>query len=382
MTDSKSNPDPTDQRLPSYWEYLHVEELLALQGGLEGDEDQLSNHEVLFIVVHQVYELWFKLVLRELTTARDLIHRDPVPDQELSRLVSSLNRVTTIFEQAVSHFRVMETLSTRDFLDFRDKLLPASGFQSAQMRELEVLLGLDDERRLSLGADGGYLKALESSDGSPSPARARVERRKRDLPCFRDAVEEWLERTPIRGSCPGNEGDAEVVRGFIDEYLTSHRSELGDLEELTARQAKSEAGRKALAVRYEESHRQARAFLLAEDVDEGPDRARRSRIRAALVFIESYRELPLLAWPRAVLDGLIALEQGVTIFRQRHARMVEREIGRRVGTGGSAGVDYLDQTAVAYRVFEDLWAVRTLLVRKDACPPLEQAGFYDFRFPE
>ena len=140
----------TPQR-PNYWEYLRLEELLGLQGGLDGDESGLSDHEVLFIVVHQIYELWFKLSLRELTTARDAMHRDPVPDQELSNLVASLGRVREIMDHAASHFRVMETLSTRDFLDFRDKLLPASGFQSAQMRELEILLGLSDEVRISMG---------------------------------------------------------------------------------------------------------------------------------------------------------------------------------------------------------------------------------------
>ncbi|MFN7696966.1 MAG: tryptophan 2,3-dioxygenase family protein, partial [Deltaproteobacteria bacterium] len=104
--------------------------------------------------------------------------------------------------------------------------------------------------------------------------------------------------------------------------------------------------------------------------------AKVARVRAALVFIESYRELPLLAFPREVIDALVALEQAFVIFRQRHARMVERVIGRRVGTGGSAGVDYLDQTALRYRIFHDLWATRTLLVRRTALPPVEAPEAY------
>ena len=67
------------------------------------------------------------------------------------------------------------------------------------------------------------------------------------------------------------------------------------------------------------------------------------------------------------------------VFRQRHARMVERVIGRRTGTGGSSGVDYLDQTALKYRVFRDLWAVRTLQVAREAAPPIENAAFYGFQ---
>ena len=89
--------------------------------------------------------------------------------------------------------------------------------------------------------------------------------------------------------------------------------------------------------------------------------------------------LPLLAWPREVLAALLEVEQCFLIYRQRHARMVERVIGRRTGTGGSMGVAYLDETALRYRIFRDLWAVRTLLVRPGAAPSLEHADYYGFR---
>ena len=85
-----------------------------------------------------------------------------------------------------------------------------------------------------------------------------------------------------------------------------------------------------------------------------------NRARAGLLFIESYRELPLLAWPRTLIDAVVALEEAMLLWRTSHARMVERIIGRRIGTGGSSGVDYLDMTT-RYRIFVDLWAVRTLL---------------------
>ena len=128
---------------------------------------------------------------------------------------------------------------------------------------------------------------------------------------------------------------------------------------------------------YTSERASARAFLEARDVPEDR-RARMSRVRAAIVFIESYRELPLLAWPRVILDELVAFEQAFVIFRQRHARMVERVIGRRTGTGGSAGVDYLDQTALRYRIFTDIWAVRTILVQRSRLPALEGAATYGF----
>ena len=102
------------------------------------------------------------------------------------------------------------------------------------------------------------------------------------------------------------------------------------------------------------------------------------RRRAGLVFIESYRELPLLAWPRKLISTLIELEQSMILWRTSHARMVERMIGRRIGTGGSSGVDYLDMTT-KYRVFVDLWAVRSILIKKEALPELKNKEFYEFR---
>ena len=102
-----------------------------------------------------------------------------------------------------------------------------------------------------------------------------------------------------------------------------------------------------------------------------------SRHRAGLLFIESYRELPLLSWPRRLIDSFVDLEQSMLLFRSHHARMVERMIGRRMGTGGSSGVDYLDATT-KYRMFVDLWAVRTLLVKRDALPDIDDVAFYGF----
>jgi tryptophan 2,3-dioxygenase len=101
------------------------------------------------------------------------------------------------------------------------------------------------------------------------------------------------------------------------------------------------------------------------------------RIRAALLFIESYRDLPLLAWPRLLLDTVVEMEELFILWRTRHARMVERVIGRRIGTGGSSGVDYLDETA-RYRIFPELWAVRTLLLPRSALPPLQHPDLYHF----
>jgi tryptophan 2,3-dioxygenase len=354
----------------TYWEYVRVEELLSLQGGLEPDDTKLANDEVMFITIHQIDELWFKLALRELVVVRDLFARTRVPEQSLASAVRALRRMGILFHQIADHFALMETMTTRDYLAFRDKLAPASGFQSAQLREIEILMGLSETDRIPLGHEHTYLEALRNPDGTDSPAAVRVRRRLADRPTLRDALDDWLFRTPIDGSSPDDANDEEVVGAFVERYLEAHRAELARALTFAEHDLLTESDRERLRKRFDQEAAGAAAFLRADG-----DR-RRARIRAALVLIEGYRELPLLAWPREVVDAIVALEQAFVIFRQRHARMVERIIGRRTGTGGSAGVEYLDQTALRYRVFHDVWAVRTLQIRKTALPPVPNEAVY------
>lgn len=361
----------------TYWDYIKVEPLLALQSGLEGDEQQLSNDEVLFITVHQIDELWFKLILREMVMVRDCFARSPVPEQSLASAVRGIRRTSTLWRNVAQHFELMETMTTRDYLAFRDKLSPASGFQSAQMREIEIVMGLQSRHRVAMGHESSYLDALRNPDGTASGSLQRVESRLGGPQSLKQNLDEWLYRTPIQGSRPDEPEDAAVTAEFVEEYLTAHEREAKAHMEAARAQALNPEDGDRLHRRFTNEISEARSFLEARDQPE-PERPRASRIRAATVFIESYRELPLLAWPREVLDGIVALEQAFLIFRQRHARMVERVIGRRTGTGGSAGVDYLDQTALQYRVFSDVWAVRTLLLRRDALPPVRRSELYDF----
>ncbi len=361
----------------AYWDYIRVEQLLALQGGLDAAEANLSNDEVMFITIHQIDELWFKLALRELTAVRDLFKQNPVPEHALASAVRGVRRVENIFGHLTQHFTLMETMTTRDYLDFRDKLSPASGFQSAQMREIEILLGLLHSERVPLGHENSYMAALNNADGSPSAAADRVARRIADTPSVREVFHEWLARTPIDGSVAGQPGDEDRVREFLNSYLQSHARATRHAMELARTSALTPADEARLTARFEKEMESARAFLFAEDLPV-EERAFGMRVRAALVFLESYRELPLLAWPREVMDALCSLEQSFVVFRQRHARMVERIIGRRTGTGGSSGVDYLDQTAIRYRIFRDVWAVRTILIRNAELPRLQHPEFYGF----
>jgi tryptophan 2,3-dioxygenase len=124
----------------TYGKYLRVPELLELQ---KTASEPAHHDETLFIIIHQVYELWFKLILHEIETAVDHLWADRVV--EATRL---LRRVSEVQRVLVEQVRVLETMRPQDFLGFRYHLNPASGFQSIQFREVEFVLGLKDPELL------------------------------------------------------------------------------------------------------------------------------------------------------------------------------------------------------------------------------------------
>ena len=132
--------EQAEQGLLTYGSYLKIPELLSLQ---QLRSDPPVHDELLFIVVHQAYELWFKQLLFELEAARDAMLADR-PERARHLLV----RVRAIERVLIEHIQVLETMTPQDFLEFRAVLTPASGFQSAQFRELEFVSGLKDERFL------------------------------------------------------------------------------------------------------------------------------------------------------------------------------------------------------------------------------------------
>ena len=152
----------------SYGSYLKIPELLQLQHGLSREHDEL-----LFIVAHQVYELWFKVVLFELEATRDRIDAD-----DLFFARHHLRRVNVIERLLVEQIDVLETMSPQDFLAFRSKLAPASGFQSVQFREIEFLSGLKDPK---------YVGRLEATPEELARLRRRLEEPSVD-DAFRAAV--------------------------------------------------------------------------------------------------------------------------------------------------------------------------------------------------
>ena len=357
--------DPHGPRI-TYAGYLRLNELLGLQAGPDGHLPAPCANEQHFIVVHQTYELWFKQVLTELDATVQLLGQPSVPEGDIPRMVRHLERVSEIFRLLSAQWKVMETLAPQEFLAFRDRLGTSSGFESWQMRALELTLGLSDEQRVE-GVDPiGHLRRLHAvgdmSDAALADLEARVDR-----PSLHDVLLTWLGRTPIDGSLADADEDEAVVAAFVDGHLSAMRTHA---DEVIARMVAVGQGEpEALERRMSAGVDGAASFLRPDGVVD--------RAHAGLLYIESHRHLPLLAWPRRLIDTVVEVEQSMLAFRHAHARMVERMIGRRMGTGGSAGVDYLDATT-KYRIFTELWAVRTMLVKETMLPQPRDAAFYGF----
>ena len=183
--------------------------------------------------------------------------------------------------------------------------------------------GLSDEQRVE-GVDPiGHLRRLHAvgdmSDAALADLEARVDR-----PSLHDVLLTWLGRTPIDGSLVDADEDEAVVAAFVDGHLSAMRTHA---DEVIARMVAVGQGEpEALERRMSAGVEGAASFLR-------PDGAV-NRAHAGLLFIESHRHLPLLAWPRRLIDTVVEVEQSMLAFRHAHARMVERMIGRRMGTGG------------------------------------------------
>jgi len=244
-------------RSVTYGTYLAVDELLSLpRPRSEGPE----HDEMLFIVIHQVYELWFKQLLHELDRVKTLLEQD-----ESHRAQHTLKRILTILKVMVAQLDILETMTPLEFLSFRARLEAASGFQSDQFRQIEFVLGLQSEQAINRFPEGGR-------------ARAALERRSHESTLW-DAFLQYLRR-----------------EGYQFEDL-----------------------------------------------------------QPTLIVI--YKNDPKNA---GLCERLVDLDEGIQEWRYRHVKMVERTIGARPGTGGSAGAAYLRET-VGRPLFPDLWAIRSQL---------------------
>lgn len=257
----------------TYASYLKVDELLQLQ---QFRSPGPEHDEMVFIVIHQVYELWFKELLHEFDRAMELLRGD-----DLHRAQHTLKRILTILKVLVAQLDILETMTPLEFQSFRDRLEAASGFQSDQFRQLEFVLGK---------------KAREAVERFQPGTRARAALEQRwSAPTLWDAFLQYLKREGYN-----------VPQAVLARDPTAAIEPSADMQR---------------------------------------------------ILIGIYRGDPKNA---ELCERLVDLDEGMQEWRYRHVKMVERTIGTKKGTGGSAGAAYLRET-VGRSAFPDLWEIRASL---------------------
>lgn len=328
-----------------YHDYLQLDKILNAQD-LESKKHNLEAHdEMLFIVIHQAYELWFKQLHFETDSIIAIMSKPEVNDNspELQTVVHRLNRMITILRLLVHQIDVMETMTPMDFLDFRDRLRPASGFQSWQFKELEAKLGLKFDHRhgkeyYTAQLRKEHVDIIKKAEGGNS---------------LLQLLNTWLERMPFFDEEENWKNfivhnNTAGVHPFWAEYSYQYANSLADVEKNN-----SEA--------FEE--------LLIKNTTE-PERTISARAARAALFIMLYRGYPMLQLPFQLLNALLEIDVQLSSWRYRHMNMVHRMIGTRIGTGGSTGKDYLKAAADKHYIFRDIAQLNSFLIERRKLPAL------------
>ena len=352
-----------------YSSYLKLDQLLTAQSPRsEMIEGKAAHEELLFIIVHQVYELWFKQINHELGSVMQLFRNKAVDERKIGVAVERLERVIDIQKLLIQQIRVMETMTPLDFLEFRNYLFPASGFQSYQFRKLETMLGLPEQKRIT------YNNAHYASVFDEDQQKELIELETNGS--MIDLIEEWLERTPFLELPDFNflEKYKQAVQKMIAREMDAIRSSdyLQEGEKGMRLKMLGDTDTYFRSVLDEEYHN--------EQVEQGNLRFSHKATIAALL-INLYRDEPILHMPYRLLSTLLEIDDQLTTWRYRHAQMVLRMLGKKIGTGGSSGHDYLLKTAMKHNIFYDLHNISTLLIPRSDLPelPVElvmHLGFY------
>jgi tryptophan 2,3-dioxygenase len=296
------NPNVYGQSDLTYNDYLRVSDLLQLQ---VPQSEPAHHDELLFIVIHQAYELWFKLILHEMQNSIRYMR-----EKNVLRAHHFVKRICEIMKLLVQQIHILETMTPAEFLQFRDRLMPASGFQSIQYREIEFLAGLKDE---------SYLAHFKNR------------------PEFLKILKERLVQPDLKSAY----------------YELLH--ELG--EQLGDRRGTIEPGAKKTLMPKDAAALEYRIKFDAKMDPEELEAAKMSIINAILpIYQHQERHLALYL----LSESLVEFDEYFSLWREHHVRVVERVIGFKQGSGGSSGVGYLRSTTTK-KIFPLLWEVRTYL---------------------
>ncbi|MAJ43974.1 MAG: tryptophan 2,3-dioxygenase [Candidatus Marinimicrobia bacterium] len=352
----------------SYNSYLKVNTLLDLQSPESQKKGKEAHDEMLFIIIHQTYELWFKQILHELNSVLSMFKGNYVQEKNLGTVISRFDRIIEIQKVLVSQITILETMTPMDFLEFRDLLTPSSGFQSAQFRLIENKLGMTYKDRIQYGKKR-YNKFLNTKESD-------LVLNSENEPSLFTLLEMWLERTPF-------------LQMDDFDFWTSYKKSVdiminNDLKHIKSNIELDEQTMKNSLNQYKSiKHTYNALFDEQKYIKLQNDGYRRLSQKATLgaLFIQLYRDEPVLQLPHKLLTQLVNIDHLFTSWRNRHRLLVYRMIGVKIGTGGSSGHSYLKKTSDKHSIFSDIANLSTYIIPRSLLPELpttikQQLGFF------
>lgn len=307
---------------------------------------------MLFITIHQTYELWFKQLIFELDSVRAILAELNIGEKAVSLALHRLTRIREIQKLLNDQIRVLETMTPQEFLEFRDYLFPASGFQSFQFRLLEIKLGVRPEQR----PNAMWIRNI-------APRHQELLREAQQEPSLFDYVERWLRNIPFR-----------EFRGynFQKSYESAIRKMFAIERDNICEKVEPEE-RESIMRDLENTYKTFESVYrrdIHEELIKSQKRRMGFRATSASLMIMLYQDEPMFQLPARLLGMLIDVDEQMNQWRYRHSQMVHRMIGVKIGTGGSLGHSYLKQTIDSQKVFADLANLSTLLIPRRLLPPL------------
>lgn len=340
-----------------YGDYLKLDKILGAQELKSKEHGNEAHDETLFIIIHQTYELWFKQILHEINSIHGLLNVERVLPNTLGTIIHRLNRIVEIQRVLNDQLKVIETMTPLDFMEFRDYLLPASGFQSIQFRTIELKLGL--RQKFRLGIDQEFFNSRLKAEDKDYLTNLEKEVTLLEL------IDSWLSRLPF-----GQTGNY----NFWEEYKVAIGKMLDHDEEIIKGNATLIDTQLNFELKNLQATRESFDILFDEEKFnrvkmENNIRLSREGMLAA-IFIKLFKDEPILQMPNRLLELLVDIDEMFTTWRYRHAIMAHRLLGTKIGTGGSSGHEYLKRSTENNRVFTDLFDIATFLLPKEHIPKL------------
>jgi tryptophan 2,3-dioxygenase len=347
-----------EQKSMYYNDYLQLNKILDAQhpeSYKEGNEP--AHDEMLFIIIHQAYELWFKQILFELDFIMQVFKKNKIDDnsEDLNLVRHRLQRVIKVLELLNQQISLLDTMTPLDFLEFRNLLTPASGFQSVQFRLLESRLGLEmssrhQESYYKRTNEGGFVQSdyekISEIEGHTT---------------LLQLISNWLDRIPFfedelwknyRLQFPLLDGH----HPFWSDYRQMYKASLTEKEALKIDE-------------FDVLFFEKRGVLVAENNEEIKPAFSANAMRAAL-FIMLYRDFPVFQTSYQILDALVEIDHQMATWRHKHLVMVRRMIGMRMGTGNTSGRGYLEGALNSHYIFKDIARLSTFLIERKKLPKL------------